>query len=153
MSSAVVDASITLAWFLESERSRFTEALFDLAHNLELWAPVIWRLEVPNALLIAERRKRIQRGARLEALERIQGLGIRVDTHLVDLKAISELAERRGLSTYDASYLECALRQGFDLITLDRDLAAAAAAEGVAVQSPGRSTAAQSRKRYAARAA
>jgi predicted nucleic acid-binding protein len=153
LSSAVVDASITLAWFLESERTRFSEALFDLAASLELWAPVIWRLEVPNALLIAERRKRIQRAARLEALERIQGLGIRVDTHLVDLKAISELAERRGLSTYDASYLECALRQGFELITLDRDLAGAAAAEGVVVQSPGRSTAAQARKRYAARAA
>jgi len=32
-------------------------------------------------------------------------------------------------------------------------LAAAAAAEGVLVQTPGRSTAAQARKRYAARAA
>ena len=151
--AAVVDASITLAWFLESERTRFSEALFDQVARLELWAPVIWRLEVPNALLVAERRKRIQGNARLEALERIAGLGIRMDTHLVDLKAISELAERRGLSTYDASYLECALRQGFDLITLDRNLAQAAVAEGVAVLAPGHSTAAQARKRYAARAA
>jgi len=38
-------------------------------------------------------------------------------------------------------------------VTLDRDLARAAAAEGVVVQAPGRSTAAQARKRYAARAA
>jgi hypothetical protein len=34
------------------------------------------------------------------------------------------------------------------LITLDRDLADAASAEGVPVQSPGRSGAAQRRRRY-----
>jgi predicted nucleic acid-binding protein len=149
----VIDASLTLAWFLEGERTRFSEALFDQVELLDLWAPAIWRLEVPNALLVAERRKRIGREARLEALDRVAGLGIRIDTALVDFKVISALAERRGLSTYDASYLECALRQGFDLVTLDRGLADAASAEGVNVQAPGRSTASQLRKRYAARAA
>lgn len=151
--SLVVDASITLAWFLESERTRFTEALFDQVETLELWAPAIWQLEVPNALLVAERRKRVDRTARLEVLERISGLGIRVDTAPLDLKMISLLAERRNLTTYDASYVELALRLGLELVTLDRALAQAAAAEGIAVQSPGRSTASQARKRYAARAA
>jgi predicted nucleic acid-binding protein len=143
----VVDASLTLAWFLESERTRFSEDLFDQVELLDLWAPAIWRLEIPNALLVAQRRKRISREARLEALERIAGLGIRIDSALLDLKAISALAERTGLSTYDASYLECALRQCFDLATLDRELAHAAAAEGVPVHAPGRSGAAQPRRR------
>ena len=69
------------------------------------------------------------------------------------MRVISTLAERHGLSTYDAAYLELALREGLGLITLDRTLAQAASAAGIAVQSPGRSTAAQSRKRYAARTA
>jgi predicted nucleic acid-binding protein len=149
----VIDASVTLAWFLEGERTGVSEAIFDHAGDVELWAPAIWLLEVPNALLVAERRKRIARDMRIEALERASALGIRVDTTPIDMKKICSLAERRQLSTYDAAYLECALRQGFDLATLDRALAAAAVAEGVPVHSPGRSTAAQVRRRYAAQAA
>jgi len=69
------------------------------------------------------------------------------------MRSISTIAERHGLSTYDASYLELASRQGFGLMTLDRGLADAAVAAGIAVQSPGRSSASQPRKRYAARVA
>jgi len=143
----VVDASLTLAWFLENERTRFSETLFDQVEHLELWAPAVWSLEVPNALLVAERRRRIERSVRLEALERISALGIRIDSAAVDMKAISALAERRKLSTYDAAYLECAVRQGFDLATLDKELADAAAQEGVEVHAPGRSAAGQPRRR------
>jgi predicted nucleic acid-binding protein len=151
--SLVVDASVTLAWFLEGERTGFSEAIFDQVELLDLWAPAIWLLEVPNALLVAERKKRINREMRVEALERASALGIRIDTAPIDMKTISALADRRGLSTYDAAYLDCALRQGFDLATLDRQLAAAAAAEGVPVHSPGRSSASQVRRRYAGKAA
>jgi predicted nucleic acid-binding protein len=76
---------------------------------------------------------------------------LRVDAAAIDMRSISALAERHGLSTYDASYLELALRQGCGLITLDRALAEAANAAGIPVRSPGRASAAQARKRYAAR--
>ena len=42
-------------------------------------------------------------------------------------------AERRRLTLYDAAYLELAQRRRLPLATLDRDLAAAAGAEGVVV--------------------
>jgi predicted nucleic acid-binding protein len=58
------------------------------------------------------------------------------------------VAERRQLSTYDAAYLELAIRLGFGLITLDRQLAQAALAEGVPLEAPGRTGAAQRRRRY-----
>ncbi len=41
------------------------------------------------------------------------------------------LARRHGLSSYDASYLELALRTGVPLATLDTDLARAARKAGV----------------------
>jgi predicted nucleic acid-binding protein len=151
--ASVLDASVTLPWFLQDERTAFTDALFAALGREEYWVPYIWRLEFPNALLAAERKRRIDRQTRHEALELAGGMAVRVDMAPVNMKTISTLAERRDLTTYDASYIELALRMGIGLITLDRDLAAAAAAEGVAVQSPGRSTAAQPRKRYAARAA
>jgi predicted nucleic acid-binding protein len=150
---AVIDASVTLPWFLQDERTSFTEAVFAALGKEEYWVPVIWRLEFANALLAAQRKRRIDRQTRLEALELAAALALRVDAAPVDMKAISALAERHALSAYDASYLELAQRASYSLITMDRVLAEAALAAGIAVQSPGRSTAAQPRKRYAARAA
>jgi len=147
--AVVFDCSVTLAWFLKDERTAFTDTAFELMETAEGWVPFVWRLEFANALLFAERKKRIGREQRLEILDNAAQLYVRTDDVLVDMRSLSALAERRGLTVYDASYLELALRLGGDLITLDRDLADAAAAEGVAVHSPGRSTAAQVRKRYA----
>jgi predicted nucleic acid-binding protein len=147
--AVVFDCSVTLAWFLKDERTAFTDTAFELLETEECWVPHLWRLEFPNALLFAERKKRLGREQRLESLDNAGQLFLRTDQTLPDMRSLSALAERRGLTVYDASYLELALRSGFDLITLDRDLADAAAAEGVSVHSPGRSTAAQVRRRYA----
>ena len=149
----VIDCSVSLAWFLEDERNAFSDAILRATESSDTWVPAVWPLEFANGLLMAERRRRITRASRLDALKRVLLPGLRVDAAVADMQAISALAERRDLTTYDASYVELALRLGTDLVTLDRDLARAAAAEGVVVQSPGRSTAAQARKRYAARAA
>lgn len=144
----VLDCSVTLAWFLEDERSRFTDELLLAAKRAEYWVPGIWCLEFPNALLVAERKRRIERQRRLEALDQVLRLLIRVADEPIDLKAVSTLAERHRLTTYDAAYVDLALRQGFGVVTLDKTLAAAAAAEGIMVQSPGRSGVAQKRRRY-----
>jgi len=144
----VLDCSIALAWFFADEKTAFTEAALDLVALEECWVPAVWRLEFPNALLIAERRRRLTRDERLQVLDEATRLGLRVDGAVPELRAISDLAERHALSTYDAAYLELAARQGATLITLDKELGAAAAAAGVAVHAPGRTSAAQMRGRY-----
>jgi predicted nucleic acid-binding protein len=149
----VLDCSVTLPWFLEDERTEFTDSLLFSVKTTEYWVPAIWCLEFPNALLVAERRKRIDRGRRLEALDQVARLLVRVDNEPIVMKAVSGIAERHDLSTYDAAYLELAVRLSAGLITLDRTLAQAASLEGIAVQAPGRLAASQARKRYAARAA
>jgi predicted nucleic acid-binding protein len=149
----VLDCSVTLPWFLEDERTEFTDSLLFSVKTTEYWVPAIWCLEFPNALLVAERRKRIDRGRRLEALDQVARLLVRVDNEPIVMKAVSGIAERHDLSTYDAAYLELAVRLSAGLITLDRTLAQAASLEGIAVQTPGRLAASQARKRYAARAA
>lgn len=149
----VVDASVTLPWFLEDERTAFTDGILAALGGEEYWVPALWRLEFPNALLAAERKRRIDRQTRLEALELAAGLALRVDAAPIDMRAVSDIAERHGLSAYDAAYLELAQRHGFGLVTLDRALAEAATACGIPVQAPGRSAAAQARRRYRSRAA
>jgi predicted nucleic acid-binding protein len=147
--AVVFDCSVTLAWFLKDERTGFTDTAFDLLETAECWVPHLWRLEFPNALLMAQKRGRLGREQRLEILDSASQLALRVDAALTDMGVISLVAERRGLTAYDASYLELAARMRFALITLDATLAAAAAAEGVAVHAPGRSTASQVRRAYA----
>lgn len=144
----VLDCSIALAWFFPDEKTAFTEAALDLVALEECWVPVVWRLEFPNALLVAERRKRLSRAERHQILDEASRLRLRVDASVPELRAISELAERHDLSTYDAAYLELAARQGATLITLDKALAAAAAVASVPVHAPGRTSAAQLRGRY-----
>lgn len=145
----VLDCSVTLPWFLEDERTPFTDSLLFAAKGAEYWVPGIWCLEFPNALLVAQRKRRIERPRRIEALEQVPTLQMRIDGEPVDLLAVSAVAERHELSTYDAAYLELAMRRGLGLATLDRDLAEAAAAEGLAVHSPGsRPGVQQKRRRY-----
>ena len=146
--SLVVDCSVSLPWFLEDERTKFTDQLLEAVDRAEYWAPPVWRLEMLNGLMIAERRKRIDRARRIESVDQVARLNVRVDPTLPNVMAIGALAERHGLTAYDAAYLELAKRQGFALATLDRDLVQAAAAEGVMVQSAGRSGVAQKRRRY-----
>jgi predicted nucleic acid-binding protein len=142
----VVDCSVSLAWFLEDERNAFTDSVLRATESADHWVPAVWPLEFANGLLMAQRRRRIDRAARLDALKRVLLPGLHIDTVPLDMQAISALAERRDLTTYDASYVELALRLGIDLVTLDRGLAQAAAAEGVVIQAPGRSTAAQANR-------
>jgi predicted nucleic acid-binding protein len=144
----VLDCSIALSWFFPDEKTAFTEAALDLVALEECWVPAVWRLEFPNALLVAERRRRLTRDERLQVLDEALQLRLRVDATVAELRAISDLAERHALSTYDAAYLELAARQGATLVTLDKELGAAAAAAGIAVHAPGRTSAAQLRQRY-----
>jgi predicted nucleic acid-binding protein len=144
----VLDCSIALSWFFPDEKTAFTEAALDLVALEECWVPAVWRLEFPNALLVAERRRRLTRDERLQVLDEALQLRLRVDATVPELRAISDLAERHALSTYDAAYLELAARQGATLVTLDKELGAASAAAGVAVHAPGRTSAAQLRERY-----
>ena len=133
--SFVIDCSVTMAWCFEDERTPAADAL--LARVVESGAvtPAIWPLEVCSVLLGAARRKRIPAEAVSQVAQRIAALPIAVDTEGVALTWSNalQLAERHGLSSYDASYLELARRKALPLATLDDALRRAAIAAGVAV--------------------
>jgi predicted nucleic acid-binding protein len=95
--------------------------------------PAHWRLEVGNALLMAERRGRIRAG-RVDAVWRLlAALPIEVDaeTNARAWEGAAELARRHGLTLYDAAYLELAARRRLPLATFDGALVRAAGVERV----------------------
>ena len=131
MARYVIDASTTLAWcFNEKDRGRSLAAfLFDN----ELVAPWLWRLEVVHAVAKRERRNRItvaQATRYLKALENVQVefVGELGQRSLVEL---AQTARPHQLTSYDATYLDLAVRSGLPLIADDGNLRNAAERVGI----------------------
>jgi len=121
----VLDASIAVAWCFDDEITPLTERILDLlSSGGEAFTPALWPLEVANALLVAERRKRISAARVTALLRRIGALPISVEAIESNraFDQILSLARQQQLTEYDAAYLELALRRNLPLATLDDKL-------------------------------
>jgi len=136
LSRFILDASVTLCWCFENQATEYSEAIFErLARGEEVSVPFIWPLEVANVLVTAERRKALKLAQVTSFLEELSAWPIQVDTLGVDraFQQILSTARYYNLSTYDAAYLELAVREGLPLATTDDDLRKAANAAGVKI--------------------
>jgi predicted nucleic acid-binding protein len=133
--SLVLDASTTLSWYFEDERTERGEEVLDRVTEAGAVVPILWRYEVANGLQMAVRRKRIAPAYRDASLSELGLLPIVVDRAGDDAiwSATLGLADRFGLTMYDAAYLEVAHRKGLPLATGDRALRRAAQAVNVGV--------------------
>jgi len=125
MNEFVLDCSATIPWAFASESTLETDALLDtLTAGGKAWVPALWHLEVANVLLGAQRKGRIDRAGIEVFLSTLTLFDIEVDpeTLAVAWSKTLALAERFGLTVYDAAYLELALRRGLPLASLDTQL-------------------------------
>ena len=132
----VIDASIGLAWVHPGQADERTDALLlQLKTGVGLLVPALWFQEMANALLVLERRKRLQTHERREALALLRTLNVEPDLQgaCLAFDKLTELAELHSLSVYDATYLELALRERLPLGTKDASLRAAAKKCGAAL--------------------
>jgi len=129
--SVVIDSSITLAWVYSDETTEAVREVFQRVGKTGAWVPGFWRLEVANVLEMGVRRKRHDADFRDATLADLSRLLIQVDadTDREAWSATLKLAIRHQLRSYDAAYLELALRRDLPLATLDPDLRRAASAE------------------------
>ena len=129
----VCDCSIAMAWCFEDETTARTEALLDRLEDHALVVPSHWSLEVTNTLRSAVRRGRLTEQQALLKASALLSLPVRFDslTHQVAFTTTYQLAQKFMLTTYDAAYLELAMRLGAPLATDDMDLIKAAKKSGV----------------------
>lgn len=129
----VVDNSTVMAWCFEDETSEYAEEVLHSLRDVEAIAPAVWPLEVGNVLLVAERSKRITQATSARFVELLNDLPIVVESEDPSraLREVITLARELGLTTYDASYLDLAMRLALPLATQDKKLIAAAKACGV----------------------
>ena len=101
--------------------------------------PAHWAVEVTNALLTAVRRGRVTEAKAQRFVEDLGALPIRIDTQPAahTFSRVFELGQQLKLTSYDAAYLELAVRSGLPLATLDEQLRKAAVATGVALSETG----------------
>jgi predicted nucleic acid-binding protein len=108
----VVDASLTLEWYLKDEEDRdYGLAVLAGLRENEGLVPFLWTYEVSNALVMPHRRKRITIDEVEEILGSIAALPIVVDRPEPGaVMLLPPLALKYELTGYDAAYLELALR-------------------------------------------
>jgi predicted nucleic acid-binding protein len=135
VSDLVLDASLTLQWFLEDEADRkyCLNVLASLTEKRAL-VPMFWFYEVGNGLLMAYRRKRIVIDQIEGFLNRLKVLRIKAavarPSEILELPA---LAQSHQLTNYDAAYVALAIQFSLPLATTDGALRQAAAVAGVQV--------------------
>ena len=125
MVAFVLDCSATMAWCFADESTRKTDDLLDsLRGDQRAYAPSILPLEVTNVLLVSERRNRItiEDAARFMTLLWNLPLTVEQEMTIPMIQSILKLGRTHQISSYDAAYLELALRRGLPIATLDKKL-------------------------------
>ncbi|MFA7399623.1 MAG: type II toxin-antitoxin system VapC family toxin [Sideroxydans sp.] len=134
----VIDNSVVMRWFFGDGKARdlsYANSVLDHLKVADAIVPCVWSLEVANVISRAEAQG-IVTEARSEAfLEMLAGIDIKTDSASIEhaMTSTLNLARRYKLSSYDASYLELASKQGVALATLDTDLRKAAKKIGVKI--------------------
>ena len=129
----VLDCSVTMAWCFDDEATDYTNGVRDSLADVRAIVPALWPVEVANATIVGERRKRLDEARSSRFLSLLKSLPIVIDgeTAARAWTDTMHLARAHNLSVYDATYLELAIRRGLPLACLDGKLNAAAKAVGV----------------------
>ncbi|MBT3256959.1 MAG: type II toxin-antitoxin system VapC family toxin [Deltaproteobacteria bacterium] len=124
----VIDNSVVMTWCFKDETSQYADHILDRFEDSTGFVPAIWPLEICNVLLVAERKKRMGEAGSARFMALLAELPIIVEQEPPErmIKENFALARKHKLSSYDASYLDLAMRKGLPIATLDKNLLAAA---------------------------
>lgn len=131
----VIDNSVIMSWCFKDETSQYSDNILEKLTVSMAVVPSIWPLEIANVLLEAERKNRLGEADSARFITLINKLPIKVEQETPErmLKEIFALAREYDLSSYDASYLDLAMRNGLPIATLDEKLRIAAQKSRVTV--------------------
>lgn len=124
-----------MRWCFQNAAHPYADGILQQVATGAALVPVLWRYEV-SAVLAKSQKDRILTELRVnEFLATLNKLNIAVDPDSSEhiLTDVHRLAVAYRLTSYDASYLELALRKDLPLATLDDELIAASKASGVAL--------------------
>jgi predicted nucleic acid-binding protein len=125
--SFVLDNSGVTGWYLPGQANAYTQAIAERLEADRVLVPAIWQLELANVLKTACTRGKLSIAAARKILDVLSTLPIEVDSSPAPgQRQMLELAMRHNLSSYDAAYLDLAVRLGLPIATQDAEPKAAA---------------------------
>lgn len=128
----VLDNSVVTGWYLGDQASAYTDAIALKLQDDKALVPPLWQMELANVLKTACTKGKLPTTQARQILDVLAQLPIEVDAGPAPgQRQLFELAMRYGLSSYDAAYLELAMRHGLPIATRDEQLKQAASAAGV----------------------
>jgi predicted nucleic acid-binding protein len=130
----VLDASITLSWCFPDEQTPASMGVLELLQaGDQALVPAFWCSEVLNSMLVGERKGRISAEQTRAFLQALSALRPTLDNASLQrvFENVQALCRQHGLASYDALYVELAMRSGSPLATLDKSQREAALAVGV----------------------
>ena len=138
MTAFILDNSVAMRWLLASNKAsdqRYAESVLRSLANAEAIVPNLWHLEAANVLLSTASRKDIEASEVARFTVQLENLPISVDTLTANqvFGHTIPLGRAYRLSSYDAAYLELALRESLPLATLDKNLLRAAGRSDVEI--------------------
>ena len=124
----VIDNSVVMAGCFDDEADAYSDGIQEMLVDHKAFVPAVWPLEVANVLLVAERKKRISKASSGHFIALLSQLPIEVEAaeSASVFHEILALAREHLLSSYDASYLELAVRKGLPIATRDKAIIRAA---------------------------
>lgn len=135
MTAFVIDNSVVCGWLLESQASAYCDAIAGRLQTARAVAPALLMLEYTNVLRTACKRQKIIAAQAQQMLATLGKLPIDIDGTPAVPAQVFDLALRYELTSYDAVYLDLALRRSLPIATQEHALAGAAVAAGVGLVS------------------
>lgn len=129
----IVDCSIAMTWLFNDEATPKTAALLGRLASETALVPAWWLIEVTNVIALAERKRRITPHQSAAFINDIGKLDIEIDGEgpARAFAQILPLCRTHQLTSYDAIYLDLAVRRELPLATLDQELRKAGRKLGV----------------------
>ena len=105
--------------------------VLDLLGEQDAVVPALFLSEFSNVFLKLSRQRKLPLQIAQGAVQKFAALGLEVDRETPGPERLFTLADQYGLSAYDATYLELALRRGIPLASWDGGLKTAAERAGL----------------------
>lgn len=134
MSAAfIVDCSLAMTWLFQDEATPRTAKLMQRLDAETALVPALFFLEVANVLAVAQRQGRIAPAQADQFVAEFSKLQFEVDAEAPQraIDRLLPLCRQHQLTSYDATYLELAIRRQTPLATIDEPLRKAAKKSGV----------------------
>ena len=129
----VVDNSVVAAWFFPGQATDYSDSVLDRLKADTAHVPALRVLEFSNVPRKAIMGRKLATETALEIIAEAEKLPLSVDYTATATAVNLELAIQHGLSSYDAAYLELAMRRGLAIACQDGKLRAAAQVAGITV--------------------